>query len=164
MWYQRRVRVIAAATAVTLCVAACGSPPEPEPAPPSTSAAPSNDGAPIDPARIDRARVEVPPGYEVADIVGRTAPLALWGFGQTWEAQPSQCGVLGDPVVDPASMAGWSASGEGGIVYAVVASGAAPLDPVLPIECGQWDLSAGHTSGTVTLQPAPGIDDAETLG
>jgi len=57
-----------------------------------------------------------------------------------------------------------SASGAGGIVYAVVVGSTAMLDPSLIDECGQWTVSAGHTSGSVTFVAAPAIDGAATVG
>ena len=51
----------------------------------------------------------------------------------------------------------------GGIVNAVV-TGSPPdpigLDPALIVDCGQWRLSGGHTSGSVTFIAAPAIDGA----
>jgi hypothetical protein len=46
----------------------------------------------------------------------------------------------------------------------VVAASAATLDPALIDECGQWTVSAGRTSGSVTLVAAPAIDGAATVG
>jgi uncharacterized protein DUF5642 len=117
----------------------------------------------VNPVRIERVRPELPAGYEVADISGRAAPIALWGFGGTWTADPAHCATLGDPVVDEATTRGWSGSGPGGIVYAVVTA-AHPVDPVLVDQCGQWAVSTGHTSGTVTRVAAPAIDAATTVG
>ena len=75
--------------------------------------------------------------------------------------------ALADPVTDGAVTRGWSASGGGGIVNAVVTgSPGAPvgLDHALIAECAQWNLSAGHTSGDVTFTAAPGIDGVGTVG
>jgi hypothetical protein len=120
----------------------------------------------VDPARIDRARTELPDGYEVADIAGRVAPVAQWGFGEDWTADPPQCGVLADPADDPATRTGWSASGPGGIVYAVVA-GSPPqsvrLDPTAVADCARWTVSAGQTTGSVTVANGPAIDGATTI-
>lgn len=158
MWYQRGVRFIAAAVVVALCAAACGQPPDPSPPTPAPEY-----GVAVDPARIERVRGELPHGYEVADLRGPAAPATLWGFGTGWTADPGRCAALGDPVGDPATTQGWSASGPGGIVYAAVAA-AAPMDPGLAGACGQWTLSAGHTSGTVTLVAAPPVDRTATVG
>jgi hypothetical protein len=72
--------------------------------------------------------------------------------------------VLGDPAAGAEKPRGWSASGAGGIVYAVVAASTATLDPALLDECGQWAVSAGRTSGSVALASAPEIDGATTVG
>ena len=74
----------------------------------------------VEPARIDRARHALPPGYEVAPYTGAPTPLAVWGLAGPVEAQPVQCVELAAPPVRPDSAQGWSASGPGGIVYAVV--------------------------------------------
>jgi Domain of unknown function (DUF5642) len=155
LWYQHRVRVRAMFAVVAVGAAACGAPPGPSPSTP-----PPSSSAQVNPARIDRARDDLPDGYEVADVAGRIAPVALWGFGTEWTADPPQCGVLADPVVDDGR--GWSASGPGGIVYAAVADGGS-LDPALLSQCGRWTLSGGRTSGDVTLRSAPTIDGAATV-
>ena len=118
----------------------------------------------MNPARIERARTELASGYEVAALSGRAAPVAFWGLGPDWTADPPRCGALADPVADAATTRGWSASGTGGIVYAVVAGSNATLDPSLIDECGQWTVSAGHTHGSVTIATAPTIDGAATVG
>jgi hypothetical protein len=145
--------------AVALFATACGSSDD------SPSGATTSPGASIqvNPARIDRVREDLPDGYEVADIAGPVAPTALWGYGALWSADPPQCGLLADPVVDPASTKGWSGSGTGGIVYAVVAELAVSLDPSVVAECGRWTLSAGQASGSVTVTTAPTIENAQTI-
>ncbi|WP_422745068.1 DUF5642 family protein [Mycobacterium sp. WMMD1722] len=155
------MRHIAAVGAAAAVLAGCGAAPdEPQPAaPPATSAA---TGA-IDPSRIDRARDDLPPDYEVADVSGRVTPLAQWGFGPGWRAEPVACGALSDPAVEPATVRGWSASGAGGIVYAVAASGAAGLDPAVVGECDSWQVSAGPSTGTVRVVPAPPVPGAQTV-
>ena len=158
LWYQRRVRVFAWYAAVAFCVAGCASGSGP---PTATSAAPSGQ---VNPANIERVQGELPAGYEVADMSGRAAPLAFWGFGPDWTAEPPQCGALADPVADGASTRGWSGSGVGGIVYAVVTGPQVPFDPALIAECGRWTLASGHTTGTVTLVPAPTVYGAATVG
>jgi hypothetical protein len=163
LWYQQRVRLYASIAAVALCVAGCGAPVG---SPSSAiSTVPSSPSVQVDPTNIARVRGDLPAGYEIADI--RAAPAAMWGFGPGWTAEPPQCGALAEPVVDGAVTRGWSGSGTGGIVYAVVTgSPAAPvtLDPALIGECGQWTLSAGHTSGAVTFVAAPAIDGVTTVG
>jgi Domain of unknown function (DUF5642) len=118
----------------------------------------------VNPARIERVRTELPSGYEVAGLPGRAAPVAFWGLGPDWTADPQRCGPLVDPVAGGAMTQGWSASGAGGIVYVVVAASAATLDPILLDECRQWTVSAGRTSGSITLVAAPPIDGAATVG
>lgn len=106
----------------------------------------------------------MPPGYEVTPLSGRAAPVLFWGFGPGWTADPPRCGALADPAADSTSTRGWSASGEGGIVYAVVTDTRAGLDPWVVAECGEWTLSSGRTSGSVASVAAPGIDDVATVG
>jgi hypothetical protein len=151
---------------VALCVAACG---QGGPASSATSTtASSRQSGQLTPANIDRVRGELPVDYEVADVVGRGSPVAFWGFGPDWVADPPQCGTLARPVVDGATTRGWSGSGAGGIVYAVV-TGSLPapgvtFDPAVVGECGQWTVASGHTTGSVTLVEAPRIDGAATVG
>lgn len=145
--------------AVALLIAGCGSTDNTAPG----AAISPGASTQVNPARIDRVREDLPDGYEVADIGGPVAPTALWGYGALWLADPPQCGLLADPVVDPASTKGWSGSGAGGIVYAVVAELTVGLDPAVAAECGRWTLSAGQTSGTVTLTTAPTIESAQTV-
>ncbi len=156
MWYQHRVRTLAAFAVVTLCAAACGGAPDPS--------ATSGAGAPnlsVNPARLDRVRAEVPDGYEVGDAVGRISPAAFWGLGEQWSADPPQCAALADPSTAGPARA-WSASGPGGTVYAAVAP-ARPFDPALESDCADWTVSAGRTTGSVVLVPAPTIDNAQTV-
>jgi hypothetical protein len=153
------VRLFALLAALVFCVAACGESPSVAP-----STATSGASAQLNPARIERVRTELPGGYEVRPLSGRAAPVAFWGLGPEWTADPPRCGALADPVADAMTTRGWSASGAGGIVYAVVAASTATLDPSLTDECGQWTVSAGHTSGSVTGVAAPAIDSAATVG
>jgi hypothetical protein len=145
--------------AVALCVAACGAAGSPPSIGPTTVAGASGQ---VNPVRIDRVRDALPAGYEVAPVAGRIAPVAFWGFGAGWTADPAQCGMLADPAVDDGYARGWSGSGAGGIVYAAVVPGRA-LDPMVVSECGRWTLSAGRASGSVTMGPAPTVDGAETV-
>jgi hypothetical protein len=160
LWYQHRVRLFASIAAVMLCVTACG---QPGSTPSATTTAPSTDSVRVTPANIARVRGELPAGYEVADVSGGAVPVAFWGFGPDWTADPARCGALADPMVDGAVTRGWSGSGGGGIVYAVVTSTDTGLDPALIAECGQWTLSAGPTSGSVTFIGAPAIDGVATV-
>jgi hypothetical protein len=114
-------------------------------------------------ARVDRVRDQLPDGYEVVGIAGPIRPTVWWGLGAQSTAEPPQCGVLADPTVDAASTRGWSGSGAGGIVYAVVSESTADLDPALTAACGTWRLSGGHANGTVRLTAAPTIEDAKTV-
>jgi hypothetical protein len=155
------VRVFAACAAVALC-AACGPSDAPGPAPGSPE--PSSRSSAVDRADVARVRGDLPAGYEIAELVGRAAPLAFWGFGPQWVADPPQCGVLSNPPVDGATVRGWSGSGPGGIVYVVAGSAGPAIDPAVIGECGTSTLTAGHTSGTVTTVDAPAIDAATTLG
>ena len=155
------MRVFAACAAAALC-AACG--PSDGPRPTAESPAPSSRSSAINLADVARVRGDLPAGYEIADLVGRAAPLAFWGFGPQWVADPPQCGALSDPPVDGATIRGWSGFGPGGIVYVVAAAGSSVVDPGVLGECGTSTLTAGHTSGTVTTVEAPAIDAATTLG
>lgn len=117
--------------------------------------------------KIGRVRGDLPAGFETADIVGPASPAAFWGFGPGWVAEPAQCGALAGPPTDDATTTGWSGSGPGGIVHAVVTgSPESPvgLDPALPAECGQWTVASGNTTGTVNLVDAPAIEGATTVG
>lgn len=147
--------------ALAMLCAACPQSSEPE----STSSSTETAFAQIDPTRIDRARGQLPPGYEVATYTGAPEPVRIWSFGDGAVSEPTQCLALAAPAVDSATMRGWSASGPGGIVYAVVAMShhAERPDADLLAECAQWTLRSGHTSGAVTVQPGPVIDAAQTV-
>lgn len=118
----------------------------------------------MNPARIDRARQDLPPGYEVVAIEPQATPVSLWGFGPEWTADPAACGAQAAREIEPTR--GWSASGPGGIVYA----GVAKLGPGVPVDlrrdpqCEQWSVSGGHSVGTVTAVTAPPIEGAVTAG
>ena len=76
-------------------------------------------------------------------------------------------GVLAGPASDGGTTRGWSGSGPGGIVHAVViGSPTAPVtfDPAVLADCGQWTVISGNTSGIVNLIEAPDIDGADTVG
>nr|WP_026255805.1 DUF5642 family protein [Mycobacterium sp. 155] len=155
------MRKAAAALAMTWGVTACAGPPAPSTVPTSlTTVGP----AMMNPARIDRVRQNLPTGYEIAAIDKRVTPMALWGFGSQWTADPPQCAALAAPAVDPATARGWSGSGPGGIVYAVVARTTAQQDPALGEQCEEWSVSGGHSNGTVMTVAAPAIPDARTTG
>jgi uncharacterized protein DUF5642 len=152
------VRLFALLAALCFCVAACAESPLGAPSASSTS---SNQ---VNPARIERVRTQLPSGYEVAALSGRAAPVAFWGLGSDWTADAARCRALADPVAGATTPRGWSASGAGGIVYAVVAASNATLDTTLIDECRQWTVADGHTSGNVTVLAAPAIDGAATIG
>jgi hypothetical protein len=152
------VRLFALLAAVCLSAAACGTSPSPAPSTTTVSS------ASVNPARIERVRAELPSGYEVGPLTGMAAPVAFWGLGPDWAADPPRCGALADPAAGATTTRGWSASGAGGIVYAVVAGSTATLDPSLIDDCGQWSVSAGHTSGAVAFVAAPAIDGSATVG
>lgn len=109
-------------------------------------------------------RQDLPDGYEFAPIDARVTPIALWGFEAHWLADPPECGALAAPAVDPGTARGWSGSGPGGIVYAVVARATAPADPDLADHCAEWTVTGGHSVGAVTSRPAPAIEGARTAG
>ncbi|STZ45275.1 putative secreted protein [Mycolicibacterium gilvum] len=158
-WYQHRVRLVVAC-ALALLGIACA-----QPAPPPPAAAPEKPASTtVNPARIDRARDGLPDGYEVTPYTGSPAPFASWGLQESAVADPAQCATLGAPAVDPASARGWSASGAGGIVYAVVAGAAPEATPPSQLfgECAQWSVTAGRATATVTTRPGPAVDAAQT--
>ncbi|GAC1640974.1 MAG: DUF5642 family protein [Mycobacterium sp.] len=109
-------------------------------------------------------RTALPSGYEMAALPAEAAPVGFWGLGPRWSADPPQCGALADPVGGARTTRGWSASGAGGIVYAVVAASNATLDPSLTAQCREWAVSAERTSGTVAVVAAPTIEGAVTVG
>jgi hypothetical protein len=150
------VRLFALLAALSVLVSACAESPSSAPPTPTSRSQ-------VNPARIDRVRTELPSGYEVAALSGRAAPIAFWGLGPDWTADPQRCGALADPVAG-ATTRGWSASGAGGIVYAMVATSTAKLDQSLIDECGRWTVSAGRTSGSVALVAAPSVVGAATVG
>jgi hypothetical protein len=155
--------------AVTLLAAACTEPPAPTPSP---SQSPSAPGTAVNPANIKRVGRELPPGYEVTTgIPGAASPRVTWGLGADAadiRAKPSQCATLADPGNGrDQSAQGVSGSGAGGIVDAIVValpSGPVTLDHNVVAACGQWTMTAGHTTVSVALTDPPRIAGAETLG
>nr|WP_234712942.1 DUF5642 family protein [Mycolicibacterium komanii]CRL76439.1 hypothetical protein CPGR_04472 [Mycolicibacterium komanii] len=152
-------RCIVVAAMLLIWTSACGNPAGPSPADESTNEMPPQ----INPARIDRARTFLPDGYEVSDLVGPISPITAWGYGTRWTADPARCAALADPTADATSTDGWTASGPGGIVYAVVATGRGDVDRAALDECRQWTVESGRTTGSVTLESAPAIEDASTV-
>ncbi|OFB44759.1 hypothetical protein BA059_02225 [Mycolicibacterium sp. (ex Dasyatis americana)] len=150
-------------TCTLVCGVACGPRPAPESVRTSSASRTAGSSVTVNPARIERVRQDLPPGYEVVSIAPEATPISLWGFGQDWTADPEECGQLAAREVEPTR--GWSASGPGGIVYA----GVSKLGPGVPADrddppCEQWSVSGGHSVGTVTAVAAPPIEDAETAG
>jgi hypothetical protein len=154
------MRVFAFCAAVALC-AACGRPVTQAPADAAGSS--STPPAGVNPARVERVRPDLPTGYEFSALPSRVAPVALWGYGPAWTTDPAPCGALADPA-GTGAVHGWSASGSGGIVYAVVAEATVALDAALVGSCPTWTVSAGHTAGVADLVTAPVIDGAQTMG
>ncbi len=142
-----------------ICASACANPSAPSPDDQASSEKPPQ----INPARIDRARGFLPEGYEVSDLVGPISPIIAWGYGARWSTHPARCAALADPTADATSTDGWTASGPGGIVYAVVASGPGDADHAALDECREWTVESGRTTGSVTLGSAPAIEDASTV-
>ncbi len=157
MWYHSGVRGYAMCLGVVLVVSGCGAGPQPEPTGASTPAATS---AAPNPAAIERVRSDLPPGYEVTELPGTAAPAAFWGFQPDWTADPAQCAVLADPGAG-APTHGWSASGPGGIIHAVVAGPGAV--PPMPQGCAAWTLIGGRTTAAVTAVAGPDIADTPTV-
>ncbi|MUL49913.1 hypothetical protein FZI85_29205 [Mycobacterium sp. CBMA293] len=148
------MRAIAWSAAVLLC-AACGSPAAPEK--PATTAA----AKPADPAAIGRMRHQLPKdlqGYELGALPKPSAPTAFWGMPAGSVADPQDCSALAAVPGD----AGWSASGPGGIVYAMAGPAAAPA-PTVPDDCHTWTLSTSRARASVELTDAPQLADASTL-
>ena len=156
------MRLLAVAAAVVL-LAGCGHPVE-------RAAAPSRSPAtrPIDPGNIRRVRRDLPPGYEVRAISEVTTPQSIWGVGVGGAASPVRCAALADPAGGHGQSAqGFSASGAGGTLYAVVAAVAAgpvALDPSLADECRRWSMTGKRASADVHLVDPPHIGGAQTLG
>lgn len=163
LWYQNAVRLFVVAAVLLVCIAACGSRSAPGQTSASPGPEPTNNVVAVNPARIDRVRQELPPGYEVVGIDPHATPVSLWGFGPNWTADPAECAASAAPETDPAR--GWSASGPGGIVYAAIARvNGVPVEPGPDAQCEQWSVSGGHAVGSVTAAAAPTIEGAVTAG
>lgn len=150
---------------LTLCLgtvvllAACGAPPPPS-APSSSN---TSTRAALNPANIKRVRADLPSGYEIADVVGPVSAAGLWGFGVGWTADPPACAALADPAPADPGARGYSASGQGGTVYVVVAAVPAAPDAGLLADCAQWTMTFAHTTGEVRVVSPPHIDGADTV-
>jgi hypothetical protein len=153
---------------LTLLVTACGHSPAPKP---SASPSPPAHGTAINPANIKRMTRELPPNYEVTTgIPSGASPRVIWSLeadAADITAKPPQCAALADPGNGRNQSAqGVSGSGAGGIIAAIVVAlpGPVDLEHNLVAACGQWTMTAGHTTASVRLTDPPHIDGAETLG
>ncbi len=115
----------------------------------------------IDPARINRVRGELPPGYEAGVADGVASLAGFWGFRGAWSADPPRCAAL-IATGEPTAARGLSGSGPGGTLYVAVAD--AHHDPTLPSDCGQWTMLNEHSSAVVSLTDSPHIDGVQTVG
>lgn len=131
----------------------------PQPATPTSSSA-TEGAAAVNPAAVARVRSELPAGYEVGDLVEHAAPASFWGLKPHWTAEPAECGALADPGAG-APVQGWSASGPGGIIYALVA-GPGARTPA-PDGCTAWTLTGGRTTAAVNAVEPPAIADTPTV-
>jgi hypothetical protein len=155
MWYHSFMRGYAICLGAVLVVTGCDTS---QPATPTSSSA-TPSAAAVNPAAIARVRSELPPGYEVGNLADHAAPASFWGLKPNWTAEPAQCGALADPGAG-APVRGWSASGPGGIVYALVAGPGAGGG--VPDGCAAWTLTGGRTSAVVNAIEAPAIADTPT--
>ncbi|WP_216847565.1 DUF5642 family protein [Arthrobacter sp. SLBN-53] len=141
-----------------LVISGCAAP---APAPPTEQT--DGSGAPtvevVNPAAVQRVQADLPSGYEVTPLDGNAAPAGFWGITAGWAAEPERCAVLADPGAG-APTHGWSASGPGGIIHAVVA-GPGPV-AAIPSGCEVWTLRGGRTTATVTATAAPDIPGTPT--
>jgi len=155
-----------ATSVLTLTAAACAQSPAPAPSAAPTKSPPH--GTDVHPANIKRVISELPPGYEVTTgIPSAGSPRVIWGLAADVTAKPPQCAALADPGNGrDHSAQGVSGSGTGGIIDAVLVAlpGPVDLDPNLVAACGQWTMTAGHTTASVGLTDAPHVDAAKTLG
>ncbi|OBI44135.1 DUF5642 family protein [Mycobacterium sp. E796] len=139
--------------------------PAPSAAPTKSAAAPN---ATVNPANIKRVVGELPPHYEVTtNIPSGASPRVIWSLEVDARAKPPPCATLADPGNGrDQSAQGFSGSGTGGIVDAVVVAlpGPVDLDQGVVAACGRWTMSDGHTTASVRLIDAPHIDGAATLG
>ena len=152
-------------TISVLLLAACAHSPAPS-ATPTKSPAAHNTA--VNPANIKRVVRELPPNYEVTTgIPSGASPRVIWSLEADARAKPPQCATLADPGNGRDQTAqGFSGSGAGGIVDAVVVAlpGPVNLDQGVVAACGRWTMIDGHTTANVRLIDAPHIDGVETLG
>jgi hypothetical protein len=153
---------------LALLVTACAHSRAPTP---SAASSPSAHGTAVHPANIKRVVRELPPNYEVTTgIPSAASPRVIWSLGAgaaDMTAKPAQCAALADPGNGrDQSAQGLSGAGAGGIIDTIVVAlpGPVDLDHNLVAACGQWTMTAGHTTVSVHLTDSPHIDGAETLG
>ncbi|QVI29354.1 DUF5642 family protein [Mycolicibacterium neoaurum] len=141
-----------------LVISGCSAP---TPAPPTGQAGGSDTRAVkvMNPAAVQRVQSDLPPGYEVTPLTDNAAPAGFWGMTAGWAAEPGQCAALADPGAG-APTHGWSASGPGGIIHAVVAGPGTVA--AIPSGCQAWTLRGGRTTATVTAVAAPDIPGMPT--
>ena len=140
------MRAFAFCVVASLC-AACGQPAAPQ------HAAPPPPSDTVNAERVSRALTVLPPDYEVADVVGPSTPLLSWGLGPGWIANPPECAEFADVGADGATVHGWSASGPGGIVHAVVVDGARDPQPDLVASCPACRNSRQRRAATRSMPP-----------
>lgn len=132
-----------------------------------TKSPPAHNTA-VNPANIKRVVRDLPPNYEVTTgIPSGASPRVIWSLEADARAKPPQCAALADPGNGrDQSAQGFSGSGTGGIVDAVVVAlpGPVDLDHDAVAACGRWTMTDGHTTAGVRLVDAPHIDGVETLG
>ncbi|MCW2663282.1 MAG: hypothetical protein JWP83_4434 [Mycobacterium sp.] len=161
-----RLFAIGPATVSALLLAACAH--APAPAPSATPTKSTAHNAPVNPANIKRVVGELPPNYEVTTgIPSGASPRVIWSLEPDARAKPPQCATLADPGDDRDQTAqGFSGSGTGGVVDAVVVAlpGPVDLDQRLVAACGGWTMIDDHTAASVRLIDAPHIDGVATLG
>jgi uncharacterized protein DUF5642 len=138
------------------------------PAPSATPTKSSAHNAPVNPANIKRLVRELPPNYEVTTgIPSGVSPRVIWSLEADARATPAQCATLADPGNGREQSAqGFSGSGTGGVVDAVVVTlpGPVDLDRGVVAACDRWTTGDGHTTASVRLIDAPRIDGVTTVG
>jgi hypothetical protein len=142
---------------------ACSSAPVPSVTPTKSTV----HSAPVNPANIKRVVRDLPPDYQVSTgVPSGASPRVIWGLDADATSKPAPCAALADPGKGrDQSEQGWSASGPGGIINAVLVT--LPdinLDRDVVDDCGQWSMTAAHTTAAVRLTDPPHIDDAQTVG
>ena len=149
-----------------LLAAACAH--SPAHAPSATPTKPATHNTVVNPANIKRLVGELPPNYEVTTgIPSGASPRTIWSLEADATTTPSRCTTLADPGKGlDQSAQGFSGSGTGGIVDAVVVvlPGPVDLDQGVVAACGRWTMVDGHTTATIRLADAPHIDAVPTLG